>query len=727
MINKKRISKILLVSTLSLVAFSACIYTCEKAHAYSYTPASEHKQADDHFNKGKAHLSSGQYAKAIAELTQALKLDPNNSAARNNLSVAYTSRGTYLFNQGVNTNKAVNDFRAALYYLRFYGNSKNITPTIQENISITEENLKNILISLKHDVTPGGRFKKAKELRGQGDFIQAVVEFNYALEDPGLKKESYESLGDIMRVLQRDYDAAVNYDKALALDSKNPTLHLKFARVLYKLGNVQAAVSEYNIALKDESNNKEIIPILERIWRKKLIEDENDAIAHMNLGAILQKKGDAEAAMQEYRIAEKLTPQNPAIRLNMATLFQQQGDYEMAVRAYDSILKIQPDNSNAHYYKACALRKMGKIKPAIASYEATLRHDPKNKNAKAELFDTISKDLPKDESLMVLATIANNNPTDPSIQYNLAYQLHKNGKNDEALNYYIKAINLAPKMIDAYINVATIYKNKSMNEMALANLSKALDIDPDNAKVKGLIDEISSAAIIETYELATQKYNMQNFEGALQDYLSIENPGFEVYLGIGACYQALKQYDKAIEVYNKAIALNDANSTAYYYLGLAHQAKKNLGEAEANYKKAKSLDSTNKEIDEALHSLALAKNDILLNEGLNQYNEQKYQEALKILNRVITTDSENGYAYYYRAMVHDALRKFSLAIRDYEKAVNYSKDLKIAYYALAVDYDMMSNKIEALKAFRVFLDRSQGVDDEYTKYAKQRVEELTSN
>ncbi|MFA6989055.1 MAG: tetratricopeptide repeat protein [Candidatus Gastranaerophilaceae bacterium] len=624
--------------------------------------------SDDHYEKGMVFLKQRQYSKAIDELKMALEITPGDTSIKNNLAVAYSSRATYYYNKNLGPEKAANDYRNALYYLKYY-DSSNVSETISENLKVTEDNLKNIMILQKLKTTPEERLKKAKELRGQGEFIPAAVEFIYAAEKSELSYESYIALGDIMKTIGHDIQSAEYYDKALKIKDTDPELHLKFARILYKIGNIQAAVNEYNSAVTSANTKEEALSSLESIWRDKIKENSNDATAHMNLGAVLQKKDNLDGAMNEYKTAQLLDPQNPILRLDIATLFQQQGNDLMALSAYDSILNVYPNDVLTHYYKATALKKLGRINEAITEYETVLGLDASNDKAKKELLEAVNL-LPPAQGLDYLYQSAIKNPQDATVQYNFAYMLHSQKRNDEALAYYQRALQVNPKLVDAYLNMASIYKEKKMNDQALEMLKKAQEIQPANNKIKESISNYNNDLLSGQLEKASALYDKKDYHGALKIYQSMSS-SVEVYLGKGACYQEMENYDEAIKNYQEAVKLDGGNSDAYYYLGLAYYYKENLPEAQKALDKAKQLDPTNKDVQEALKTLASAQSDEYMNKGLDYYNSGQYTESLKYINSAILKCSSNAYAYYYRGLTYDALKKYHWQFLTIKKLLNF--------------------------------------------------------
>ena len=95
-----------------------------------------------------------------------------------------------------------------------------------------------------------------------------------------------------------------------------------------------------------------------------------------------------------------------------------------------------------------------------------------------------------------------------------------------------------------------------------------------------------------------------------------------------------------------------------------------------------------------------------------------------MLNKVITSDAKNAYAYYYRGMIYDSQKKLNEAISDYKKAISLNpEDLQIVNYMLGIDYDTLGKYKEAYNCYLAYAN-SNATDDEYKQYAKNRSTEL---
>jgi len=675
----------------------------------------------NYYDLGMDALKQRNYNNAIEYLKQALAKDPSYSSARNNLAVAYTSRGNYYFNQGIDLEKAANDFRLAIYYLKYYDKASN-TEVINENIDIALLNLDNVLTAQKAPKDAASRLNKAKELRGQNELAASVIEYVYASKDAKYAYESNVALGDIMRILTNEYNAAVFYDKALAINSKDPYLHLKFGRTLYKLGNIDTAVKELDIAAEDNKTKLEALKLLETIWEDRVAQSPRNAIAHMNLGTIYQNEKKYDLAMVQYRTAQSLDPHNQMVKLNIATLYQAKGNYQDALAIYNELLKTKPDDYLINIYKAATLDKIGLKNEAISVYKKLLIANPTNANVKNHLLDTISE-LPDTSALNYLAELSAKFPNDAEIHYTYAYTLHKNKKYSLAIDEYQKSLTLDAKNLDAYLNLAAIQKQNTNISGAIETLNKAHSIYPNNEKIKNTIAEYNDEQAFSLLDKATNLYNKKDYNDAIIVYKSISNPTEDVFLGIGACYQAMERYDEAIANYTKAMALDPANPNSHYFIGLAYLYKKDYVNSEKYLKKAKELDSVNPDIADALKSLQFAKSEEIMNKGIQLFENNKNEEAIANFNKAITLCAENGYAYYYRGLVYDTKGQNQNAINDYKKAVHYNPELTMTYYSMALSYDALKNKVEAKKMYQKFINEYP-TQDEYRQYAQQRLKEI---
>ena len=159
-------------------------------------------------------------------------------------------------------------------------------------------------------------------------------------------------------------------------------------------------------------------------------------------------------------------------------------------------------------------------------------------------------------------------------------------------------------------------------------------------------------------------YELKQYEKAIEDYnKAIElNPNdAEVYTNRGNPYYKLKRYEKAIEDYSKAIKLNPNDAVAYYNRGNAYDELKRYEKAIEDYSKAIELNPNYV--------------DAYNNRG-NAYRElNQHEEAIEDYNKSIELNPKYAEAYSNRGIAYLLTNKDSdKAITDFKCARDLSEE-----------------------------------------------------
>lgn len=698
---------------LSIINIIFCLFiTCSAAKA----------DFAGHYDLAQQYLSQYQYSSAINEFKKALRINYLDDSARIGLINSYLARGTYFANKDKDWENAANDYRAALFYLRYYPQSNQDVQNSMQAISNSTQNLNQCLAMLKFNTSASSRYQKAKDLRLQGFFPEAGYEFAQTLSDPNLKKNSYEQIADIMNILGNYQKCGEYLQKAIAIDQNNAVLRLKYARILDKLGQNDDAVKEYNYALANGGDDPEILYSLERIYRQKLEQSSNDAATITNLGAILQKENKFDEALQYYTQASQLDPTNVTTRLNVGTLYQQKKTYDSAIAAYDSILFLYPSHREANLYKAQCLAALGQNDKALEVFNKVLTIDPNNREAKNQIFDILKTIKTPAEMMAYLSK--NSTPDKNTIDdiYNYAIELHKQNKFDDAIAYYKEVLKVRTDCPEVYINLAIAYKQKNDLTQAKQILQDAKVKFPNNKQVADNLQAWAQEAVAGKYDEASQAYNSGDYQKALSIYQTVQPPTFDSLSGIAASYKGLNNDVLAIEYYKKALALN-SNSDVAYYIGVLYSEKEDWANSKIYLKKALAISPNNAKAKDLLGTVVEQANIKLVDKAIDLYDKGSYAESLKIINQVLAESPKNTYALYYRGLIYDVQKKYALALTDYKKAVQCSSELPIIYYLMALDYDNLTQYKNALINYRKYVSLTKE-NNEYKIYSLSRIKEL---
>lgn len=131
--------------------------------------------------------------------------------------------------------------------------------------------------------------------------------------------------------------------------------HDSLAHQLQRLGQVDEAILEYRTAISLQ---------------------HDDASGHFGLGQALGEKGDVDAAIREYRLGISMKPRDiGGAHYDLAGWLEKKGALDDAVVEYRSGLQLTPKDGSSHYNFALLLMRAGDVDAAVAEYQQALRYD----------------------------------------------------------------------------------------------------------------------------------------------------------------------------------------------------------------------------------------------------------------------------------------------------------------------------------------------------------------
>lgn len=159
--------------------------------------------------------------------------------------------------------------------------------------------------------------------------------------------------------------------------------------------------------------------------------------------------------------------------------------------------------------------------------------------------------------------------------YNLAYIRNQLGQVEKAIPLYQKVVELSPDLSEAHNNLGNAYQHQGLLDEASACYQKALALRPGNHKALSNMGNI----LQEKGRLAEA---VSFYEKAIA--LRPDNP--EAYNNMGAAMKELGRLSESVSCHRKAIELEPGNAMAHNNLGSAYKHQGRLLEAISCYRKA---------------------------------------------------------------------------------------------------------------------------------------------
>lgn len=171
---------------------------------------------------------------------------------------------------------------------------------------------------------------------------------------------------------------------------------------------------------------------------------------------------------------------------------------------------------------------------------------------------------------------------------------------------------------------------------------------------------------------------------------------------IGDFFAKKANYNKAIELYKKALKRNASNSEIYVKLANAYNA---IGDRRTAFDKFAKAVELNRNDYKSYYEIGIIFNElnkkkdaqVVLDNALRikpDYTpasellalvlcaQNKYDEAINVYNEAIKYDTENYQLYYSLGIVRTELRDFNEALECYKKAIELKPDLYEAYFSM---------------------------------------------
>jgi len=270
-------------------------------------------------------------------------------------------------------------------------------------------------------------------------------------------------------------------------------------------------------------------------------------------------------------------------------------------------------------------------------------------------------------------------PDAPTVHNHLGTVLDAQGRTEEAMTHYRRAIELKPKYFDPYNNLGIAFQSQGQIDKAVEHYRRALQLKPDFAEAHYNLGNIF---------ILQRKPNeaISSYRRALQI-----RPAFaEAYTGLGKVFHLAGIHQKAAANYRKALELRPELVEAHYGLANTLRTQGKIDEALSRYRKVLLLKPD--------HAGAYR------NMGITLILKGKFDEAISCYRKVLQLAPDNADAYQNLATVFQYQGKTDEAIEYYHKVLQLDPDFAGAHYNLGVAYQTQGKFTEAATCFQRALE-----------------------
>jgi predicted CXXCH cytochrome family protein len=180
------------------------------------------------------------------------------------------------------------------------------------------------------------------------------------------------------------------------------------------------------------------------------------AEAHLNLGTLEARLGNAEAAEAAYRTAIRLQPAFIPAYINLADLYRQQGHETEATQTLRQALQVDPENGAARHALGLSLVRQQRLRDAIPE----------------------------------LAKAAQLRPDVPRYAYVYGVALHQTGRIQQALRVLVEAQGRHPADRDILAALAQFHRQAGDRQGAIAWARKLVEVSPGDPGARHLLESL---------------------------------------------------------------------------------------------------------------------------------------------------------------------------------------------------------------------------------------------
>lgn len=211
-----------------------------------------------------------------------------------------------------------------------------------------------------------------------GRVDEAQAELDRALELRPNYPDALNNLGNVCAARQHYEEAAAYYRRAIAALSGFLLARFNYALTLEHLGQIDAAVTEYETVVEGDSRHADAWNNLGNLYGQHRRDEESiNAFrmalraapemlsARINLANKLLASGVAiEEALEHLKAAVAARPEDARMINNLGAAYASKGDMGAAAEQFEKAVSLQPDYADAYRNLGLALQKLGRLAEA---------------------------------------------------------------------------------------------------------------------------------------------------------------------------------------------------------------------------------------------------------------------------------------------------------------------------------------------------------------------------
>ena len=333
----------------------------------------------------------------------------------------------------------------------------------------------------------------------RNDIDKAMVEYEAVVSLDQTKADPFLRLGAIYVKKSADDKKIMNvYEKGLVIEPNHPQIQYDLALLYKKYENLDKAIEHYDLANQYSPNNYqwhyEFAKILEGKDNGKAVSEYTKTIelkrdlasAYYDRAMLLKKVKVVdgrvyrnEQIIEDFKQVVELEPSRADAYFNIGMLYKEIEADDTARTYFERTVKANPAYPGAYAEIGQISEKKGEFARAIVEYKKEIAINDNSTIAHQRLgylYDKHLSDLVKAEAEFQKALKFDPNNTETLLHYgNILYTLEKYG---QSADLFEKVLQQDPKNPTANYNLALVYERWGKTKLAIEQWQKFLNMNP---------------------------------------------------------------------------------------------------------------------------------------------------------------------------------------------------------------------------------------------------------
>ena len=640
------------------------------------------------FALADAYAKNGRAEKAKAAYEKSLAIKPDLYGARFGLGQYYIDKRNW--NAGIEQlEKVISELKSGPLIARARATLQKIYPRWQKELVAQHAAHEKLPVELMID--------RGQVLQLRGENKLALDLLDLALKQAPKNPRALFWSGKALLQLGQNDQALTNIKLSSDLEPDNAVLKLHLAETYEAVGKIDSAIDLYGeLAESKKMNERTRNEARKRWWRLR--------------ASSADQAGNYAKAITLYHQLIGFAGPDATVYEALAEVYDHAGDFEKAEIFYQKAIEESPADFNYKLRLLEAYQSRGDVmklndytKQLLAQEDQPLRRNAILERAGLDKVVELIDKGSYDDALAQLERLKELAPDEPVLIFNTGVVFYKQGKLDKAKAEFLHAMNIAPYMLDASNNYASILVSQGQLAEGVKYYEKVLDSGLENPAVdvaKSALKNLSKK-IIELGRTLLTNGDLAAADEVFSKLIEREPDNAQGHYWLGQVNIKRKDFEKGIVDLDRSvrlapdnIKLREALAKAYVDAGLNDKAIETLN-------KALAITPDNRDV-----LLELA--DVYLKQDNKEEAGKALKEVVgngvdveltsKVLDRL---DYSKGIAMLEQKQFDDALAVF-------EAIDQVVPDVLVVWVGMARAYYGMGKEDQAEEYFRKALEKNPG-------------------